>query len=226
MTVKDIRERWTRYTIDVPLRYLRVAEGGGRSKGGRARNLNFRGAWVDLPEQMEPESVLEITLATPVVKLTLVGRVVWAHSGSRDGQYLHGVRFRTVTSEQREGFRALFAYERASPARFSCFLAATCQRNANGYVTIPGIVRDLSDGGVCIRLPQRVAPGNKLRIQAATPFGKIVADAHVVWADQARGGLPLGRLCRHGLRFLHIHLPSELPLSAVLDGIRPRAVVA
>jgi hypothetical protein len=226
MTVKDIRERWTRYTIDVPLRYLRVAEGGGRSKGGRARNLNFRGAWVDLPEQVEPESVLEITLATPVVKLTLVGRVVWAHSGSRDGQYLHGVRFRTVTSEQREGFRALFAYERASPARLSCFLAATCQRNANGYVTIPGIVRDLSEGGVCIRLPQRVAPGNKLRIQAATPFGKIVADAHVVWADQARGGLPLGKLCRHGLRFLHIHLPSEPPLRAVLDGIPPRAVVA
>ena len=158
MTVKDIRERWTRYTIDVPLRYLRVAVGGGRSKGGRARNLNFRGAWVDLPEQVEPGSVLEITLATPVVKLSLVGRVAWAHSGLRDGQYLHGVRFGSVTSEQREGFRALFAYERASPARLSCFLAATCQRNANGYVTIPGIVRDLSDGGVCIRLPQRVAP--------------------------------------------------------------------
>jgi hypothetical protein len=225
MTVKDIRERWTRYTIDVPLRYLRVAEGGSRSKGGRARNLNFRGAWVDLPEHVEPESVLEITLATPVVKLSLVGRVVWAHSGLRDDQYLHGVRFRTVTSEQREGFRALFAYERTSPARLSCFLAATCRRN-NGYATIPGIVRDLSDGGVCIRLPQRVAPGNKLRIQAATPFGKIDADAHVVWADQARGGLPLGRLCRHGLRFLHIHLPSEPTLRAVLDGIPPRAVVA
>jgi hypothetical protein len=225
MTAKEIRERWTRYTIDVPLRYLRVAEGGGRSKGGRARNLNFGGAWVDLPEQVEPESVLEITLATPVVKLSLLGRVVWAHSGLRDGQYLHGVRFRSVTSEQQEGFRALFAYERASPARLPCFLAATCRRN-NGYATMPGIVRDLSDGGVCVRLPQRVAPGTKLRIQAATPFGNIVADAHVVWADQGRGRLPLGRLCRHGLQFLHILLPSEPLLRTVLDGIPPRAVVA
>jgi len=198
----------------------------GRFPNRAPSSFRIIGAWVDLPEQVEPESVLEITLATPVVKLSLVGRVVWAHSGLRDGQHLHGVRFRTVTSEQREGFRALLAYERASPARLSCFLAATRQRNANGYVTIPGIVRDLSDGGACVRLPQRVAPGNKLHIQAATPFGKIVADAHVVWADQARGGLPLGRLCRHGLRFLHIHLPSEPPLRAVLDGIRPRAVVA
>lgn len=221
MTAQDIRERWTRYAIDMPLRYRRVGKGGGRAKGGRARNLNFRGAWVVLPEPVEPGSVLEITLATPVVKLSLVGRVAWAHSGARDGQYLHGVRFRSVTSDERERFRTLFASERASPARRSCSLAATCHRNDNAYPTIPvpGVVRDLSDGGVCVRLPQRVAPGNTLRLQAATPSGKIVADAQVVWADHARGRLPHGRLCRHGLRFLHIHLPSEPPLRTLLDGL-------
>ena len=176
-----------------------------------------------ISEQVKPGSVLEITLAMPGVTLSLVGRVAWERAGVRDGQYLHGVRFRSVTPDQREQFRILFAHENPPPVRVSCALAVLCQRNEESPA-IPGIVRDLSDGGVCVRLPRRVAPGKDLWLQAATPFGQIVADAQVVWADPAQAR-PRGWLCRHGLRFLHVDPVSARPLRTLLDGIPPRAVV-
>jgi len=217
----DVSDRWTRYTIDMPLRYRRVAKGGGRSKGGRGRNLNVRGAWVDLPEQVEPGSVLEIALATPAVSLSLVARVAWAHARLRDAHYLHGVRFTGVTPALRNQLCALLAHQKPPAARLSCMLAATCDRSWKGHPTLPGIIRDLSGGGACVCLPQRIAPGLELRIQAATPFGKIVANAQVAWANHGKARLPRGRLCRHGLRFLHLHALSELPLHALLlCGIR------
>jgi hypothetical protein len=219
MATKDSSQRRTRYAMNVRLRYRRVAEGGRREKSGWARNLNSRGASVQLPEQVEPGTVLEITLVTLVGTLSLVARVAWARPEVPSAPCLHGVRFRGVTRDQRERFGTLFASERPFPARQSCRLAATCQRSEEGDPAIPGIVHDLSDGGAGVRLPKRVAPGTELCIHAATPFGKLVADAQVVWADQTREGLARGRLYRHGLRFLHVHQSSERPLRALLDGI-------
>ena len=209
-------EGLTRYTVNVRLLYRKVAERGHRRHSGWARDLNLRGAWVELSEQVEPGSVLKLTLVTPGGNLALGARVAWASPGVRDARYRHGVRFTGVTPDQRAWLSTLFAHEKPLPARLSCTLAAKCQRTDKGAPVMPGIVRDLSDGGACVRLPDRVAPGTALSIRAATPFGKMTADGTVVWADPAPAGLPGGASYRHGLRFLHIHTLSELPLRALL----------
>ena len=216
----EVSDGYTRYAMSVPVRYGRVAGANDRLGHGWARDLNLRGAWVELPERVEPGSTLEITLATPVGNLSLVARVAWARL--RDAPYLHGVYFTGVTPDLRDRLCALFAHEKPFASRLSCRLAATCERSWNGY-PIPGIIRDLSAGGACVCLPQRVTPGAKLRIRAATPFGKIVADAQIAWADRANARLPRGRLCPHGLRFLHVDPVSELPLRALLYGVREDA---
>jgi len=220
MATKDISDRWTRYTMNLPLRYRRVAKRGGEAKSGRARNLNVRGAWVELPERVGPGSTLEITFATPAGNLSLATRVAWARPDLPHAPYLHGVRFTGVTAQKREQLHRLIAHEAALPVRVACELVATCQRKGVGFRPVPGTIQDLSDRGVCVALPEPVAPGTELYLRTATRLGPMVADAQVVWADQARAGLPRGTSYRHGLRFLRVDPLSELPLRALLYGIR------
>lgn len=219
MTRQAISDHCTRYAINVPFAYHRVTGRSYRGKRGWTRDLNFRGAWVELPEQVGPGSTLTITLATPVGNLSLVAHVVWGRPDLPNAPYLHGLRFTGVTPEKREQLSRLFANEKPLPVRLYCRLAATCQRKCVGCLAVPGAIRDLSDDGACIRLPEPVAPGTELCIRTATVFGQIAADAKVVWADQARAGLPRDASYRHGLRFLHLQPLSELPLRALLDGL-------
>ena len=209
----------TRYVMNVRFEYRRPAERGHQGKSGWMRDVNFQGAWVELPERVGPGSNLEITLATPVGNLALVARVAWARPDLPNAPYLHGLRFTGVTPEKREQLSRLFANEKPLPVRLYCRLAATCQRKCVGCLAVPGAIRDLSDDGACIRLPEPVAPGTELCIRTATVFGQVAADAKVVWADQARAELPRDASYRHGLRFLHLQPLSELPLRALLDGL-------
>jgi len=218
--MKDISQLCTRYVMHVRFEYRRPAERGHQGKRGWMRDVNFQGAWVELPERVGPGSTLEITFATPAGNLSLATRVAWARPDLPHAPYLHGVRFTGVTAQKREQLHTLIAHKAALPARVACELVATCQRKGIGFRPVPGTIQDLSDRGVCIALPEPVAPGTELAIRTATRLGPMVADAQVVWADQARAGLPRGTSYRHGLRFLRVDPLSELPLRALLYGIR------
>ena len=218
----------TRYAMNVRFTYHRVAERGYPRRAGWTRDLNFRGAWVELPESVRRGSTLAVALATPVGDLSLVAHVAWARPELPNAPYLHGLRFTGVTPFKRDQFRSLFANEKARPVRLYCALAATCHLTGVKSPAVPGAIRDLSDDGACVRLPEPLAPGTELGICATTELGKIAADARVVWADQAQAGLPRDASYRHGLRFLRVHPLSELPLCALLDGIHdelPRTIV-
>ena len=218
--MKDVSHLCTRYVMNVRFEYRRPAERGHHGKSGWMRDVNFQGAWVELPERVGPGSTLAITLATPVGNLALVARVAWARPDLPDAPYLHGVRFTGVTAQKREQLHTLIAHKAALPARVACELVATCQRKGVGFRPVPGTIQDLSDRGVCVALPEPVAPGTELYLRTATRLGPMVADAQVVWADRARAGLPRGTVYRHGLRFLRVDPLSELPLRALLYGIR------
>lgn len=219
MTDQFIGDHCTRYEISVPLTYHRVNGRIHHVENGRARDLHFRGAWVELPEGVRPGSTLTLALTIPPKEVPLLAHVVWARPDSSNGAHLHGVRFTGVTPAQRERLATLFAQRKPVPLRLYCALAATCQRKGVACAATPGTTRDLSRDGMCVRLPEPVVPGTELCARIATEFGQIVADAQVVWGDGARAGLPQGASYRHGLRFLHFHGSSELPLRALLEGI-------
>jgi len=213
-------EHATRYALNVRVQYRRVAERTYRPPGGWTRDLNLRGAWVELPESVPAGTTLALALDTPAGDVTLLAHVAWTYPGLRDAPYLHGVRFTGLTPDGRQRLRGLLVREQPRAAvRLFCALAATCHRNDNGCPAIPGTVRDLADTGVGMRLPERVPPGTVMRISAPTKYGRIAAETQVVWADPP-GRLPRGATYRHGLRFLRLDRSSELPLQALLEGLQ------
>jgi hypothetical protein len=219
-TMKDISHVYTRYVMNVQFEYRRPAERGHQGTSGWMRDVNFQGSRVELPEPVEPGSIVEIMLATPVGSLSLAARVAWARPDLPNAPYLHGVCFTGVTPTKRDQLRALITHGEPLPVRVSCELAATYQRKGGRFPLLAGTIQDLSDRGLCIRLPEPVGRGTELDVRTATWLGEMVADAQVVWADQARPGLPRGTSYRHGLRFLRVDPLSELPLRALLYGIR------
>jgi hypothetical protein len=210
----------TRYATQVRVRYRRASESTYRPEGGRTCDLSVRGAWVELPERVAARSALVIALETPEGALPLVAHVAWTCPEVHEPPYLHGLRFTGVTPYCRDRVQALLAHENPQrAARLYCGLAATCQRKGVPCPLMPSSIRDLSDSGVGLRIPEPVAPGTELCIRTATAFGQIAADAKVVWTDETPQ-LPRGALYRHGLRFLRLDTSSDLPLQALLCGVR------
>jgi len=219
MPEQSLADHFTRYVINLPFRYRRAAETAYHPEIGWTRDLSGRGAWVELPEAVAPSSRLDIALRTPQGDLRLGGHVVWVCPEPHERPYLHRLAFACVMPEQRDRLRALLA--RAEPqgaGRLYCALAATCQRKGVACAALPCETRDVSDGGLALRLPERVPPGTQLRVSVPTACGRVTADAQVVWAEQA-GPRPRGAPYRHGLRFLRLDPSSELPLRALLDGL-------
>jgi hypothetical protein len=210
----------TRYETNVRFRYRRATETTSFREGGRLRDLNTRGAWIELPEQVPTLTDLALALDTPDGELSLGARVAWTIPGLRAAPYLHGLRFTTVTPERRNRLRALLAEDKSLRAvRLYCRLAASCQRTRGACPAVASSIRDLSASGVGLRLPEPLAPGTEVCIRTATLLGQIAADAQVVWADPP-ARLPRGAAYRHGLRFLRLDPLSELPLQALLHGVR------
>lgn len=220
MTDSSFNDHITRYALNVRVRYHRPADRRYRPEGGWIRDVNLRGAWVELPERVPTGNALALALDTPTGELTLLAHVAWTCSGLRNAPYLHGLRFTGLTPERRQQLQALITHEKPPAViRLYCRLAATCHRNDNGCPAMSGLLRDLDDGGACVRLPERVPPGTAMRISVRTGYGRIAAEAKVVWTDPP-GHLPRDASYRHGLRFVRLDPASELPLRALLEGFR------
>jgi hypothetical protein len=215
-----LRDHLTRYATVVRFRYHRTAESTYRPDGGRTRDLNLRGAWVELPERVGARSTLEIALDTPAGDVPLVAHVAWTCPADQTAPFLHGLRFTGITPAGRDRMRALLAAKKSvRPVRLYCGLAGTCQAKGIACPALPSAIRDLSDRGAGLRISEPVAPGTEVGLRIATPYGQIVADAQVIWADEP-SPLLRGAWYRHGLRFLRVDPWSELPLQAFLCGMR------
>ncbi len=220
MRTRYFEDRLTRYAVAVRFRYRRSTDTTFRPRGGRTRDLSTRGAWVELPECMAAPDRVVIALDATDGALQITAHVAWACPERHEFGYLHGLLFAAVTPAQRERLRALLVGENPPVAvRLYCALAATCRHKDARCAPIPCAIRDLSASGMGVRLPERIAPGTELHIGAPTLFGRIAADVGVVWAD-APDRHPPGAPCRHGLRFLHVDASSQLPLRALLGGLR------
>jgi hypothetical protein len=215
-----LQDHLTRYATEVRVRYRRAAESTFRPEGGRTRDLNLRGAWVELPERLAARSTLEIALEAPGGDVPLVAHVAWTCPAEHTAPFLHGLRFTGITPGGRDRMRILLADKKpVRPVRLYCGLAGTCQAKGIACPALPSAIRDLSDRGAGLRISEPVAPGTEVGLRIVTPYGQIVADAQVIWADEP-SPLLRGAWYRHGLRFLRVDPWSELPLQAFLCGMR------
>lgn len=216
----SLAERLSRYAVAVPFAY----RGPGRESArplGWTRDLSERGAWVELPEAFGVATDLEVRFQTRGEPPWLPAQVVWVRpEPTRQSLHLHGLTFARMTPAQGRTLRAILTEERPRRAsRWYCSLAVTCQRRDGDGGVLRGRTRDLSEGGVAVRLPAPVAPGTPLRVSVETGFGVITADAEVVWTVASAPPTP-GALFRHGLRFVRLGVASDLPLSLLLAGLR------
>lgn len=220
MPGQELGPHFTRYAIDLLFHYRRSTETAYRPGVGWTRDLSGRGAWVELPEIVAPSTELEVSLHAIGEPLRLAAQVVWACPQPHERPRLHGLLFTRVTPEQRQRVRVLLAQQKTRGARrLYCALAATCRSKAAPGVPLPCETRDLSYGGVALRLPEPVPLGTHLRVTVPTAFGAVTADAQVVWAEPPEAR-PRGAPYRHGLRFLRLDSSSELPLKLLLAGLR------
>lgn len=220
MPTQSLADHLTRHTIHLPFHYRRAEDREYRAERGWTRDLSGRGAWVELPETFAPSSQLDLNLHTRGGSLRLAGQVAWVRTEPDAAPYLHGVLFTSTTSEQRDQLRTLIARaESLGAGRLYCTLAATYRREGVAGAAAPCETRNLSRSGVALRLPERLSLGTHLRVSIPTAFGRITADAQVVWAEQ-HAPHPRGAPYRHGLRFLRLEPSSELPLRVLLHGVR------
>ena len=220
MPRQELGDHLTRCAIDLPFRYRQSTEAAYRPGVGWTRDLSGRGAWVELPERVAPPTLLEVSLHVPGEPLRLAAQVVWGCPEPQERSRLHGLCFTHVTPAQRQRLGVLLAHQKTrGVGRLYCAMAATCRSKAAAGPPLPCETRDLSYGGVALRLPEAVPPGTHLQVTIPTPFGAVTADAQVVWAEPP-DARPRGAPCRHGLRFLRLEPSSQLPLKLLIAGLR------
>jgi len=139
MTAQEFGDHLTRYALNLRVRYRRVAERSYRPEHGWIRDLNTRGAWVELPERIAARTALAIALDTPAGELPLVAHVAWTCPGLRDAPYLHGFRFTGVTPARRDRLRALVTSETRRAPRPP--LLPTCRNVPTARHRLPSSAR-------------------------------------------------------------------------------------
>ncbi|HSB80811.1 MAG TPA: PilZ domain-containing protein [Candidatus Methylomirabilis sp.] len=220
MPGQELGDHFTRCAIDLPFRYRESTETAYRPGIGWTRDLSGAGAWVELPERVAPPTELEVGLHALGEPLRLAARVVWGCPEPHERSRLHGLRFIRVTPTQRQRLGVLLTRQKSrSVGRLYCSLTATCRSKAAAGGPLPCETRDLSSGGVSLRLQASMPPGTYVQVTILTAFGAVTADAEVVWAEPP-DARPRDAPCRHGLRFLRLEPSSELPLRVLLAGLR------
>lgn len=220
MPDQELADPFSRYAIRLPFEYRAAAESVYRSQGGWIRDLSARGAWVELPEIIAASTNLQVRFDALGAEVRLGAQVAWACPEPHDRPRLHGLLFTKVTPEQRKRVRLLLTHQKPrGVGRLYCAFAATYRFKAAEEMPFPCETRDLSSGGVALRLPEPVSRGTQLQVKVPTAFGTVTADAQVVWAEPP-DARPRGAPYRHGLRFVSVDSSSELPLKLLLAGWR------
>jgi DNA-binding response OmpR family regulator len=90
--------------------------------------------------------------------------------------------------------------------RFSVEIGAICRFRGGtrraGRGRIAGLIRNLSEGGVMLELPQTCGKGTLLEISLRTGDARLHALSEVVWTGPPEMVTGVGQVFRHGLRFV------------------------
>ena len=90
--------------------------------------------------------------------------------------------------------------------RFNVEIGAICRfgghGNDGGTGRVAGLIRNLSEGGVMLELEQSCPKGTLLEISIRTGESRLRAVSEVVWSGPPEMLAGIGRVFRHGLRFV------------------------
>jgi len=213
------RRQSRRYPIQLPLLHRPIAPtptGGGVAW---TSNLSEGGACVEGAEPLQPRTPLRVRLRTDRGAIEAEAQVVWAQGGPPvEGANLHGVAFIQIAPDQLQALRDVILTEgvmRRAGVRLPCEVAVACQPRGEARPPLQGRTRDISRGGLLLRLPQVLPPGTVLEITLHTPTGPLTAEGAIVWVAPPEGRTP-GEPIRHGLQFTTLDWSTALSLGLLL----------
>ncbi len=213
------RRQSRRYPIQLPLLLTPKAPTGTGTGVGWTRQLSEGGAGVELSMRLPAPTPLQVRLRTDRGLIEAEAKVVWTkESLLPGGGILHGVAFTHIALDQLQALWNLLVSKgmfRPSGVRLPFELAVTCQLKGQSRPPLPGRTRDISRGGVLLRLPQVVPLGTTLELTLHTRIDSLSAEGTVIWVAPPEGRTPGGPI-PHGLRFTLLGWSSLLALASVL----------
>jgi len=208
-----------RYPIQVPFVCTAKTPERTRTTIGWTRNLGEGGACIELTEPLPPDTPVWIRMRSDQGTVEMGGKVVWAENGTSPGESnIHGLSFTESSPAQRKALEDLIMSRgmiRPSRVRLPFKVAVTCRPVKGPAVPLPGWTRDVSRGGLMLRLPRELSTGTELRVTLHTEPQPITFDGVIAWVAPPEGRTPGGPV-RHGFRFTRPNWSASAALGRLL----------
>ena len=215
-----MRRHLRRYPIQLPFLLQQKPPKLSTHQVGWTRNLGHGGACVDLPERLPPRTSLCVCLRREQGALEVEAKVTWVGQPRRGngGGVPHGLAFTLIPPDQCQALSILLVSAglvRPAGLRLPCEVPTTCQFKREAGPPLQGRTRDISRGGLLLRLPRVLPPETALDLTLQTPQGLLTAEGATVWVAPPEGRTPGGPI-RHGLRFTNVGWSTTLSLARLL----------
>jgi hypothetical protein len=208
-----------RYPIQIPFLHKVKSPAPAKAGVGWTRNLSEGGACVELAESLRPQMPLWVRLQTEDGPIDMEAQVTWTGDrGIPKGGILHGVTFMETPADQLSALQTLLLSKglmRPPKVRLPFDVPVTCRAKGRDAPPLQGRTRDISRGGLLLRLPQVVAPETLMEVTVHTLPGPLTVEGEVAWVAPPEGRAPGGPI-RHGLRFTRPAWSTSLAFGSML----------
>ena len=216
----SVQRHFRQYPIQLPFLLQQKPPKVSTHQVGWTRNLGHGGACVDLPERLPPRTSLRVLLRREQGTLEVEAKVAWVGKPrpGDGGGVPHGLTFTLIPPDQRQAFLILLVSAglvRPAGLRLPCEVPITCQSKREDGPPFQGWTRDISRGGLMLRLPRVLPPETALGLTLQTPQGLLTAEGSTVWVAPPEARTPGGPV-RHGLRFTNVGWSTTLSLARLL----------
>ena len=216
----DLRN-FPRYTVQLPLLCRPATAIRAKGGAGWTHNLSEGGVCVELSGSFQVQTPLWVRLRTDQGAIEADVRITWTGEAVLpSGGTLHGVAFAQVPANHSRAVQDLLisnGLSRPAGVRLPLEVGATCRLKGKNGPPLEGGTRDISRGGVLVRLPQVLPLGTALELSLHTSAGLLTAEGAVVWVAPPEGRTR-GQPIRHGMRFTTFDWTNSVALAFVLTG--------
>jgi len=208
-----------RYPIQIPFLHKAKTAAPAKAGVGWTRNVSEGGVCVELAEPLRPEMPLWVRLQTEEGPIDMEAQVTWAaEQGIPRGGILHGVVFTHIGPYHHSALQSMIHSKgliRPTKVRLPFDVSVTCRPKGQNGPPIQGRTRDISRGGLLLRLPEVVPPETVMQVTVHTSPGPLTVEGAVVWVAPPEGRAPGGPI-RHGLRFTRPTWSTSLAFGSLL----------
>lgn len=204
--------KYSRFPMRVPVLCESPAIPGYRA-AGVTQNVSQGGLLLEVATPLAPSTPMNLLLCTGAQNARAEAMVVWR---AEDPPARMGLRFTTWEAADHIAWEHLLAFQasptRRASVRIPMVLTVTCLIPPD--TSLPGEIKNLSEDGLMIALPQAFPPPTRLTV-AAGPWpslSPVEAEMEVVWSRAD----PEGHGLLHGLRFCADDISKELFLIGTL----------